>query len=424
MKQNSIRSLELPNKLKVILDYQPYARSVSLGFQVGCGSFTENPENMGFSHLVEHLVFKGTKKRDYLQINKDIEKYGGYLNAFTDKRYTFFYVKILPEYVVYALDVLADIVFSPTFPEEEIEKEKNVILEEISSYEDNPEELLADLFLENCYPDSFLGMPILGKIETIAAAKREKIVAYWKRFYKTSNIIFSISGSFEEKEVLEFLSSLPDNTENDNLLEDNSFPHFSYRFQCREKQVEQVHLALGMETMTIFHEQRFVLSLLNNILGNSASSRLYVNIREKLGLCYSIGTSLLLDAKTGVFSIFTSTHPKNIQKMIDAILKEIKNIGNQPIQEEEIKIAKAQVKSHILFNLEDTSYRMQKNAQIFFWYKQIMDFYEIIDKINKITREEIFSVYYNFFEKQKQMAGFAIVPSYAKKNMPKQITME
>jgi len=415
-----IEYLTLPNQIKLILDPVPYTNTISIGILAGAGSYTENSSITGFSHFLEHMVFKGTQNRNYIQINKDIEKYGGYLNAFTDKRYTCFYVKILSEYFKEAFDVLSDLVLNPIFPEKELEKEKKVVLEEISMYEDNPDDSILELFFEHVYPKSFMGWPVLGTREIIAQITREQIIKYWQNFYNLDNLIISVCGNFDREQIINLLSPLELKRKTKTIH--NPKPEFFYGTAFKEKEVEQAHLAIGLETFPIYHDKKFALNLLNNILGSNTSSRLYINIREKLGLCYSISTSVNLDEKTGLLSVFTSSQVNQLPKIIDLVIKELQNLRKKPPTAEEIKIGKAQMKSGILFNQESVSYRMQKNANNIFWYGKPIYYQELINQIEKISKDDLQSVFEHLLEK-KALSAFAIIPHGTKKIIPQKICL-
>lgn len=416
-----IQSNILPNGLRVVFDPIPEAESVSIGIQVGCGSYTETAQTAGYSHFIEHIVFKGTKNRNYIQINKDIEKYGGYLNAYTDKRYTFFYVKMLPEYLMNALDVLTDLVCNPIFPIDEIEKEKMVVLEEISMYEDNPDDSILELFFEHSYSDSFMGWPVLGTRKIISDITRESIVEYWENLYQLDNMIISVSGKYDEEKILGYLNRLT--LKKKALKKENAKPQFSYGTGYKEKEVEQAHMAIGVETFSLYDERKYALNLLNIILGADSSSRLYLNIREKLGLCYSISSSVHLDEKSGLLTVFTSSHPKQLVKIMDAIMEEIKGLKNNPITREEIEIGKAQMKSDLIFNYESNSYRMQKNANQLFWYNKIISYEEMIQKIENVEINALNDVYEEIFQ-NKNISAFVILPHGTGRQLPKKLVFK
>ncbi len=419
--KRNIKVLHLDNNIRLVLEHIPHTEVVSLGINVGAGSVTETPESMGYSHLLEHMVFKGTKNRDYIEINRDIEKYGGFLNAFTDKHYTFFYVKILGEYLNQAIDVLLDIVYNPIFPENELEKEKKVVLEEIAMYDDNPEENVIDMFYEKTYPNSFMGWPILGKESNIKNANKDSLYEYWNKFYQNDNIIISVSGKFEEKDIVQLIERIKNKGKSEK--KETQIPIFKPGINYKEREVEQVHLALGLKTFSLYDEKRYVLSLFNHILGGTSSSRLYLSIREKLGLCYSINSLLGLDKDVGHMMVLTSTKDENLGKILDGVRKEFANFKSLRVSSEELNIAKAQLKSNILFSLENVSYCMQKNANNLFWHNELVPHSEIIKKIEKVSIDDIHRLYEELFEKGTEASLYAILPYNSKKGMPEKLTV-
>lgn len=402
------------NNLICILNPISRAKSFSCGILVGSGSFTEKPDTIGFSHFVEHMVFKGTKTRTYKEINKEIEKYGGYLNAFTDRNYTLFYTKIIPQFYKKSLEILLDIIFNPVFPEDEIKKEIKVVLEEIAMYEDSPDDNIVDLLFESSYPDSYLGWPILGKPERISSIKRDEIVNYWQSFYYNSNMIISAAGNFD---VNEFLSIVENIEGRENKKEEKGNPNtiFKANNSYKLKDVEQLHIGLGKETINIYSEEKekYSLSLLNSILGGSSSSRLYSRIREDMGLCYSISSSIHLDRNTGLFSVFTATDPKNNKNIVEIIIDEIENVKKDRIKDEELEIAKAQFKASIMFNQENMSSIMKRNASQYFWYNKIISSQDVLKKIEKINMKDIYDIYYKTFS-DKNYSIYKIIPEDSK----------
>lgn len=415
--QSKVQVYYLPNGIRLILNPINGVEATGIGIYVGAGSVSETPQIMGYSHLLEHMVFKGTKNRDYISINKDIEKYGGYLNAFTDKHFTCFYAKILGEFSLQALDVLVDMVTNPIFPNEELEKEKRVILEEISMYEDSPDESLGDLFFEHFYPQSFLGWSILGTKEIISSINQQNLASYWKENYYSGNMIISLTGKFDSQKVIEYVSKI----ENTGTLQKKDIPHTPvfYGANYKEKDVEQVHLALGVEVFSLFDSKKHALVLLNNILGAGSFSRLYLNIREKLGLCYSISSLLSLDAKTGLLGILTATQLDNLEKMLDAVFLEFKNLKNIPPTLEELEIALAQTKSQILFQRGNVSFHMQKNATDLFWFNKVIPEEEVLQQFEKVKLQDFQDLYQEFFSKIDKFSIFAILPKGKKSKIKK-----
>jgi len=405
--------LKLANGITCILDLFPRAKSFSFGILVGAGSSTETEETIGFSHFVEHMIFKGTQKRTYKEINKEIEKYGGYINAFTDRNYTLFYTKIIPQFYEKGLEILTDIVFNSVFPEEEIKKEIKVVLEEISMYEDSPDDNIVDLLFEISYPDSYLGWPILGKRERISSIKRSEVVDYWEKLYYPENIIISAAGNFDLKNFLKIVENIKPNGNKIKKIS-NKTPKFYPNKQFKTKEVEQKHIGIGKETINIYSqdEEKYSLLLLNNIIGANSSSRLYSKIREDMGLCYSISSSVYLDRETGLFSVFTATDPRT-KNMENIIIEEIENIRINKIKDEEIEISKAQMKSSIMFNQENISSIMKRNASQFFWYKKLISPQDILKKIEKIKIENIQEIYEKTFY-DKNYSIYHILPKYKK----------
>lgn len=411
--------LTLPNNVRVIMEHIPQMETVSVGIHVGAGSVSEGNSIIGISHFLEHMLFKGTKNRDFLAINRDIEKYGGYLNAYTDKHNTLYYVKIIREYLPQALDVLLDMVCNATFPLSEVEKEKRVIIEEILMYEDNPEDNVLDSFMEYAYPDSYLGWPILGYEERIKKIKQSDLIAYRDAYYQNENIILSICGNFDRDELLATLAGLPHRRVGN--FPQNKVPKIRSGIGFKERDVEQAHIVLGVEAFSLYDNRRYILSVLNHVLGTHSSSRLYLKLREELGLCYSVSSSMNLDRETGYMSIFTSTQPDNMEKILGAIKEEIRALKTSPITPEELDMAKAQIKSQLIFNQENSSYTMQKNASQIYWHQEIIPYQEILRQIMSVTLVDLTRMHEEIFPEGHLVTGFAIVPEGAGKKLPAEL---
>jgi len=287
-------------------------------------------------------------------------------------------------------------------------------------YEDNPEENVMDLFYESIFENSYIGWPILGKKEIILESEKDKIQKYWSTWYNPDNVIVSVSGKFEKDKILEFLSLIKSVRKTEKIEKEPSL--FDYRTGYKEKEVEQVHLMAGMETFSLFVKRKYALLVLDSIFGSNSTSRLYLSIREKKGLCYSIQSFIQFEKSTGIFGVLTSTQKKNISQIFESILKEFQNIKEIPVSEEELKIAKAQLKSSLVFNRETVSYRMQKNANSYFWHGQLPDYQKMIREIEKIKKEDIERLYDEVFVKEGKLAAYAVLPYKSGKLFPKELS--
>jgi len=391
---------KLDNGLTVVYEQIPNVRSVAIGFWVACGSRDETADEQGISHLIEHMLFKGTARRSARQIAEAIDAVGGNLNAFTTKEYTCYYVKILDQHLRLGLDLLADMVINSLFAEEELEKEKNVVLEELRMYEDTPDELIYDLLAETLLKDHPLGHSILGTPETIAKVNREKLLDYKARYYTPDNSCLAIAGNFEISRVLEecnnFWRKLPGS-----FRPVPDCPVQTGGTTClRRKETEQVHLCVGVPGFDRQHQDRYPLLVLNNILGGSSSSRLFQELREERGLVYSTGAYYAAFRETGIFSIYAGTSLKNFPQVLSLIRKELERLQEEPVPEAELSRAKEQIKSNLWLSLENTTNRMSRLAKSELFYGRFVPPEEVITEIEKVTAEDLIRISRTLFQKE------------------------
>ncbi|HHU50331.1 MAG TPA: insulinase family protein [Firmicutes bacterium] len=379
----------LPNGLPVVCETIPYVRSVSIGFWVACGSRNESPCEEGISHLIEHMVFKGTKNRTTRQIAEAIDSVGGHLNAFTTKEYTCYYIKILDRHFRLGLELLADLVTNPLFTVEDLEKEKNVVLEEIKSYGDSPDELVFDLFTQTILDGHPLGHSILGTPETIDGIKQDTLISFKERFYTPGNSCLAVAGNIELPELLEAAESFWGLFSGVTQDVEDELPVKRGRTSFKRKDTEQVHLCLGVPGFHRRHQERYVLMVLDSILGGSTSSRLFQELREERGMVYTTGSQYSSFKDTGLFSIYAGTSPKHFPDVVTVIRQELKVLKEEPISAEEIRRAKEQIKGTLWLSLENTTNRMSRLAKSELFYQEMITPEEVIRRIDQVTAEDI-----------------------------------
>jgi predicted Zn-dependent peptidase len=382
----------LENGIRVVSESVPYVRSVSLGVWVDVGSRDENETDNGITHFIEHMVFKGTRKRNAQEIAEFVEDIGGYLNAFTTKEHTCFYVRILGEWLEKGVEVLADLVQNPTFEENEIEKEKLVVYEEINDAEDDLEEYIGDLLEYQLFYPHPLGFPIIGTRETVGSFTREKLFEHLNKFYTAENIVISAAGNLRHDDLVELvLKYFRDTRVKNGAYKIREAPKISNpKKYVIEKPSSQSHICMGVLTYGAKDERRDQVLLLNTLLGDGMSSRLFQNVREKYGLVYSIYSFYSMFNDSGIFGVYFASDEKNVGRTLDIIFKEFKSIVENGISNEELKRAKAQVKSSILMGLESMSNRMQRLAQIELVYDgKYSEVEEIIERIEKVEPEDV-----------------------------------
>lgn len=385
----------LDNGVRIVCEEMLGVRSVAIGFWIKTGSRFENSSQAGVSHLIEHLLFKGTKKRTAKQIAEAIEAVGGQLNAFTSKEYTCFYARVLDEHLSLALDILSDMVFSSLFLLEDIEREKSVVQEEIRMYEDTPDEIIHDLFAQTIWNDHPLGRPIIGTIDSVGGLTKEEILSYYQKHYNPSNLVVSLAGNLKKDTVLSvikpFLKAVVNNTGHN--FEGNNYQQNSPQAKAVIKNInrplEQVHFCLGVPALCHFDERIYTLQILNNVLGGGASSRLFQKIREDRALVYSIYSYYTAFSDAGLFTIYAGTNPKNFQEVIDLIWNEIQQVIKSGITLEELDRAKEQIKGSLLMAQENVIHRMQRIGKSELIHQRLITLDEILQKISKVTLEDI-----------------------------------
>ncbi|HEY0141195.1 MAG TPA: pitrilysin family protein [Thermoanaerobaculia bacterium] len=384
----------LPSGLTVLIEQLPYVRSAALGYYLRSGSAVESEEHGGASHFLEHLVFKGTEKRTTAEIAKVIDILGGDVDAFTGKEYTSFYAHVLDEQIGTAIDLLTDIVTAPRFTHDDVEMERGVILEEIKMVEDTPDDLVHEVFVESFWPDHPLGRPILGTEETITRLEREKIIAHYNETFHPSNLIFSASGNVNPDELLAVLErELPPVPGKHPVRVEWNEPTPAQHVILREKkELEQVHLCLGMRGYPQQVEERYAAALFNSLLGGGMSSRLFQRIREQEGLVYAVASFHNAYLNGGYMAVYAACAPRNVRRVLDSTLEELKKIKREGATAEELESAKLHLKGSVLLSLESTVSRMSGMARQEYYFGQQFSPDEIIEHIDRVTLEDILRV--------------------------------
>ena len=383
----------LPNGVRIVTEEIPHVRSLSLGFWIETGSRDEFPVNNGISHFIEHMVFKGTKKRSIKEIAQSIESVGGYLNAFTSKEHTCYYARVLDEHLELATDVLSDMVFQPTFPEKEFEKERNVILEELKQAEDDPDDIIQDYFEKAIFKTHPLGMPVIGTAKSIASFKRKDLVQYRSEKYTSANLVVAAAGNLHHNDVVELSRRYIENSTN-NMPE--RAVHHASSFEkpgallCEYyKPIQQAHICLGTIGFNVLDEKRFPMQVLNTLLGDGMSSRLFQNIREKYGFAYAVYSFNNMMQDTGAVGVYIGTDNSHVQRCIDLVWKELKSLRTQGITKEELTRTKAQLKGSMMLGMENIPNRMIRLGSSELYFGELIALDTIIKKIDGVTREEV-----------------------------------
>lgn len=380
----------LDNGLRVVTEYIEHVNSISVGVMVQNGSRNESKDVNGISHFIEHMFFKGTDKRSAKEIVQEIENIGGQINAYTSKETTCYYIKALNTHVDLCLDVISDMILNSKFDEEEIEKEKGVVIEEINMSQDNPEDVLDEIHSEAIFGKDSLAYPILGTPDRIKSFNRKKIKDYIRTHYTPYNSVLSICGKFDEKELRKLIEEYFGKWNKDDIYnptyESIELKHDS---KYMEKQIEQVHINLGLNGLPYADDKSYSLVLLNNIFGGGASSILFQKVREELGLCYSVYSYIQPYLGVGTLNIYTGLSNKYCDKAISVINEHLYDFAKKGISKELLEINKEKIKASYILGLESTSSRMFANAKCFLLQNKIKTQEDVIKRINKIDSDDI-----------------------------------
>lgn len=399
-----VQKTSLSNGLRVVTERIDSVKSISVGIWVKTGSRNETKEQAGVTHFLEHMLFKGTEKRTAFDIALSMESVGGFLNAFTSSEYTCYYARCVDQEIERALDVLSDMVLNPSFPEEEVEKEKKVVIEEMKMYRDSPDDYLFEEFTTRMFDGHQLGRPILGFEETVSSFTREDLYSYMNDRYRAGNLLVSVAGNVDHDRVLElvngYFGALPaSEVEN----EDQPMKDMSKDKLLLTKSIEQTHYLLGRRGMNFNHEDKYLLLLANTVLGGGMSSRLHQNVREKYGYCYSIQTFNQSYSDSGIWGVYVGTDKEYVEHVHELVVAELNKIREELVPEKELKEAKSQLKGKLLLSQENTSNRMMRMAKSELYFGRFVTLDELEENIDKVTAEEILEFSKEFFDQKHFM---------------------
>lgn len=390
----------LPNGLTVTLESLPHVRSVSAGVWIKTGSVNEPPNQGGISHFIEHLLFKGTSKRSARELVEAIECRGGQINAFTTRDYTCIYVKVLDDHWAAGIDVLCDIVKNSRL--NDVEKERNVILEEIASIEDVPEELAHDLFAERMWPEHPLGRPIPGTAQCVQRLTYADLADYYHRWYHPGNLIISVAGHIDSEAVFDEVSAQFDNLPaRSSGAPTTTPPEFSPGLETAIRDIGQSHVCFGFPGPTPHSEERYVYDILCSALGGGSTSRLFEKVREDEGLAYAIYSFHSAYHLAGMFGVYAAVAPENLDKTLELCANELRDFRDNPISESELQLNREQLKGGLLMALENTSSRSSRLAKNMIYHNRVVPVEELVDGIDRVTPEHVQALAQSIFQPEK-----------------------
>jgi len=392
----------LPNGLIVITETMQHVRSVSVGIWVRNGSRREVPAENGLAHFLEHMVFKGTDRRSAEDIAREMDSVGGMLDAFTSKEQICFNAKVLDEHLPIAFDVLADLVLRPKLDSDDVNKERQVVLEEIKMDLDNPEYLLHDIFTRGFWPEHSLGRPILGTPETVRNFDREALRRRFQNWFAPDHIIVTAAGNITHPQVLELAEKEFGRLQAIGSPREDPAPSASAPIHLETKRdLEQVHLCIGVPSLPLAHERRFGVAVLNNLLGGGMSSRLFQKIREKQGLAYAVFSEITPYSDAGMLTVYAGTAKETVDKVLDLTVAEFRAMKESPVSSEELLRAKNHLKGSLMLSLESTSSRMSNLARQELYFQRFYSLDEILASIEAVTGDEVQSLARDFFQPER-----------------------
>jgi len=393
----------LNNGIRILTKKMPHTRSVSMGVWVNVGARDETVDESGLSHFIEHMIFKGTRKRTAFQIAKQFDAIGGHTNAFTTMENTCYHAKVMDTHTETMVDILSDIFLNSVFDAQEIERERPVILQEIGMVEDSPDEYVHVLTGRNFWGDNPLGRSILGRPENIAGFDSRTIKAFFHRLYQPDRIIISVAGNIDHTHFIELIGPAFESVQPGNGFPDRITPEARTLVDVNYRKLEQVHICLGTKGLRISDPRRYSFSLLNTILGGNMSSRLFQEIREKRGLAYAVYSFISSHVDTGMFGVYLGVDPKRTGETTELILDEIQKLKTESVDSSELEGAKEYTKGSLMLASESTDNQMVRTAQNEIHFGRDIGLQEVLEEIEKVTEDQIINLANELFQKNQMV---------------------
>ena len=410
------RKSTLSNGIRVVSETLPKSRSVSIGVWVKVGSRHETKQLGGISHFIEHMFFKGTEQRSARDIAIEMDSIGGEMNAFTSQEMTTYYVKVLDEHLLKAVDLLSDILLGSRFDSLEMEKERNVILEEIKGVEDTPSDCIHEILTNSVWPDNPLGRPVLGTRETIGALTRDDILAYIQNHYNPREIVISAAGNLDHNEMVGLLEASFGKLVRAGIRKQEQPPTFVSTIEIKEKQLEQTQICIGCKVLQYTHDDRYVIAALNAVLGGSMSSRLFQEVREQRGLAYAVYSYVMAYRDSGIFTVYAGADPSNALEVVRLVMKEFRKIKDEGITPAEEERVKNQIKGNLVLSLESSSSHMSRIARQEMYYGKHISVEDILKGVESVTRAQVQNVARQLFDREH--ISLAMLGPISKSDVP------
>ena len=386
--RNTYRKSTLDNGLRIVTEEIPFIQSVSIGMWVRVGSRFETPALNGISHFIEHMVFKGTERRSPYDVAREIDSIGGILDAFTSKEFTAYYCKVMSEHMHIAVDLLSDLFINPSFLGKEIEREKQVVCQEIYQVEDSPEDLVHEILGTMLWENNPLGQPIFGTVPNVLRLDRPTLAQFKKQTYNTSETVICAAGDIQHDAFVELIASYMANLSNGSSQSAPITPHIQSLYRVIPKELEQVHICFGLEGPGMTDETRHAVYVINAILGGGMSSRLFQEVREKNGLAYSIGSYMSTFSDTGVLGIYAGCDVERVDELMRIACKEIQELPGS-ITEDELHTAKNQIKGGTILSLESSDACMNRLAKCEYYFGRHVPIEEALLAVEVLTLDDV-----------------------------------
>jgi predicted Zn-dependent peptidase len=394
---------ELSNGMTLVAEWHPYVRSVSIGVWVKVGSSFESKPLNGISHFIEHMVFKGTESRNPLQIATALESLGGDLNAFTDREFTCYHATVLQEHVEVAFDILSDLLVHPTFPKEEMERERKVLLQELSMVEETPDDCIGDEFFATIWKGEPLGQSVIGTRKSIQAITRSQLIKFFRQYYRAGNIVLSVAGNVPFGQLRELAEKYFSNLSKEPVKLSKRIPS---HYQSRQKSVvmntEQLHLLLGFESVGFRDPFRFDALILSFFLGGGMSSRLFQEIREKAALAYTVDCECIPFSDTGAFSIYVAMAPRSLKPCLEILAREVDRVSRFPLTEKDLNLVKGQLKGTILLSNDQMDTRQESLGRNEIVFGRYISVEEVIEELQRVSPDRVQALAQRIFVRDRE----------------------
>lgn len=391
---------KLPNGCQLVAENNPQSASISLGIFVGAGSTSETKPSGGISHFIEHMTFKGTKKRSAFEIAHTLDAVGGRMNAFTSREYTCYYATVRDANTELALDLLADIFNNSLYRQTDIKTEKGVILEEIKMYEDTPDELIHDFFVQAILGDHPMGRPIIGTVASVKSIDHQAMMDYRKKFYAPDNVIISIAGKLDPAKTISRIKDHFGHLQGKKVTPKQPPARILPKIKTLTKKTEQVHLCLGTKGISYHNDQRYCLTVMDCILGATMSSRLFQEVREKRGLVYFIHSLPNYYSQNGLWGVYAGTSPANSKQVVELVLAELSKVKAKGITKKELATAQEHIKGSTVLELERNEEKMAWNGRSLYYYDRVIPLEETFKKISAVTLDDVQKLAHDLFHKK------------------------